>query len=184
MKLEATRTRYSAGGQFFHWLSALLVAVAWVLGQLRDDFERGEPRRIVDFVHVSSGQLIVALLALRIIWRFVEPPPPETGPAGSWADRAAKFAHILFYVLLIAAPAAGVVALFANGKPLPLFGLGEIASPWVKDKALEHSAKEVHEWLANGLIVLAALHASAALAHHFWLRDGVLKRMLPRWIAE
>jgi len=65
-----------------------------------------------------------------------------------------------------------------------LFGLGEIASPWVKDKALEHSAKEIHEWLANGLIVLAALHASAALAHHFRLRDGVLKRMLPRWIAE
>lgn len=185
MKLEAMRTRYSASAQFFHWLSALLVGVAWLLGQLRDDFERGEPRRIVDFVHVSSGQLIVALLALRIIWRFIEPPPqPEASPAGSLADRAAKFAHILLYVLLIAAPVAGVVTLFADGKPLPSFGLGEIASPWVKDKAFEHSAKEVHEWLANGLIVLAALHASAALAHHFRLRDGVLKRMLPRWIAE
>ena len=103
------------------------------------------------------GQLIVALLALRIIWRFIEPPPPpEASPAGPWADRAAKFAHVLLYVLLIAAPAAGVVTLFADGKPLPLFGLGEIASPWIKDKALEHSAKEVHEWLANGLIVLAA----------------------------
>ena len=67
MKLEAMRTRYSASAQFFHWLSALLVGVAWLLGQSRDDFERGESRRIVDFVHVSSGQLIVVLLALRII---------------------------------------------------------------------------------------------------------------------
>lgn len=184
MKPERMRGRYSASAQFFHWLSALLVGLAWLLGQLREDFERGEPRRIVDFVHVSSGQLIVALLALRIIWRFIAPPSPEASPAGPWADRAAKFAHIFLYVLLIAAPAAGVVTLFADGKPMPLFGLGEIASPWVKDKALEHSAKEIHEWLANGLIVLAALHASAALAHHFRLRDGVLKRMLPRWIAE
>jgi cytochrome b561 len=80
MKLEHLRCRYSATSQFFHWLSALLVELAWLLGQLRDDFERAEPRRIV---------------------------------------------------LLIAAPAAGVVTLFAEGKPLPLFGLREIASSWV-----------------------------------------------------
>ncbi|MGA9826080.1 MAG: cytochrome b/b6 domain-containing protein, partial [Methylocystis sp.] len=118
IKLEHMRGRYSASAQFFHWLSALLVGLAWLLGQLRDDFERGEPRRVVDFVHVSSGQLIVALLALRIIWRFIDPPSPEASPAGPWADRAAKFAHILLYVLLIAAPTAGVVTLFAEGKPL------------------------------------------------------------------
>ena len=80
MRPEAMRSRYSASAQFFHWVSALLVGVAWLLGQLRDDFERGEPRRIVDFVHVSSGQLIVALLALRIIWRFIDPPSPEASP--------------------------------------------------------------------------------------------------------
>ncbi len=45
MKLEHMRGRYSASAQFFHWLSALLVGLAWLLGQLRDDFERGEPRR-------------------------------------------------------------------------------------------------------------------------------------------
>jgi cytochrome b561 len=39
--------------------------------------------------------------------------------------------------------------------------------------------KEVHEWLANGLLAVAALHAAAALWHHFVRRDDVLTRMLP-----
>ena len=144
------RSRYSASAQFFHWLSAFLVGIAWLLGQLRDDFERGEPRRIVDFVHVSSGQLIVALLALRIIWRFIDPPSPEASPAGPWADRAAKFAHILLYVLLIAAPAAGVVTLFADGKPLPLFGLWRNRFPLGQGQGVrtfrQGSARVVGQW--------------------------------------
>jgi cytochrome b561 len=29
-------------------------------------------------------------------------------------------------------------------------------------------------------LILAGLHVAGALAHHFLLRDGVLRRMLPR----
>jgi cytochrome b561 len=38
--------------------------------------------------------------------------------------------------------------------------------------------KNVHEILGNALLVLVALHAAAALKHHFINRDGVLTRML------
>jgi cytochrome b561 len=172
---------YSAPARLFHWLSAALVGFAWALGQIRDQIPRGEPRHLTDLVHVTAGQTIVILLVLRILWRFVSPPPAKLPtPAGVWGDRAASLAQGLLYVLLLAAPIAGVVTLFADGKPFPLFGFGEIPSPWVKDKALEHAVKEVHEWLANGLIALAALHAGAALAHHFRLKDDTLRRMLPR----
>ncbi len=185
MNTKDANTRYSGAAQFFHWLSALLVASAWLLGQLRDEFASGEPRRVVDFLHISAGQLIVAVLALRLIWRFIAPPlPMAPTAAGVWGDRAAKLAHIFLYVLLLAVPIAGVVTLFADGKPLPLFRFGEILSPWIGDKAFEHKAKKIHEWLANGLIFLAALHAIAALAHHFHFRDGVLTRMTPKWIVR
>ena len=33
---------------------------------------------------------------------------------------------------------------------------------------------------ANTILILAGLHAAAALFHHYVLRDGVLHRMLPR----
>jgi cytochrome b561 len=37
----------------------------------------------------------------------------------------------------------------------------------------------VHELLANALLILAGLHACAALIHHYVFRDRTLVRMLP-----
>lgn len=171
---------YNATAQILHWGSVLLVAVAWLLGSFSDDLPKGSFRELGAFVHVSAGQLIVVLLLTRLIWRAVSPPPPmETTPLGKWADRSGGVMHFALYALLAAVPIAGVVTLFAGGDALLLFGLGEIPSPWSKDKAFEHDVKEVHETLANILVVLAFVHASAALAHHFYFRDRTLRRMLP-----
>ena len=41
----------------------------------------------------------------------------------------------------------------------------------------EDVAGVLHEWLAWGLIILAGLHALAALKHHFIDRDGLMSRM-------
>ena len=46
-------------------------------------------------------------------------------------------------------------------------------------RALRRSTAELHETLATALLILAGLHALVALAHHYILRDGVLRRMLP-----
>jgi len=60
-----------------------------------------------------------------------------------------------------------------------LFGLGSIPSPWAADRAFARSVTEMHELAANVLLALAALHAGAALAHHWLFHDRTLKRMLP-----
>jgi cytochrome b561 len=77
-------------------------------------------------------------------------------------------------------PAFGIALQFAQGHSLPLFGLGEIPSPWFADKAFAYSLKEVHEILANVLVILAVFHMAAALLHHFVFGDHTLRRMLPR----
>jgi cytochrome b561 len=81
--------------------------------------------------------------------------------------------------LLVAVPAFGIALQFARGHALPLFGLGEIPSPWIADKAFAHNIKEAHEVLANVLVILAAFHMAAALVHHFVFGDNTLRRMLP-----
>ncbi|HNH24100.1 MAG TPA: cytochrome b/b6 domain-containing protein, partial [Accumulibacter sp.] len=48
-----------------------------------------------------------------------------------------------------------------------------------KDKELGKTLEEVHEWLANGLLLLVLAHIGAALKHHLFDRDDVLSRMLP-----
>jgi cytochrome b561 len=180
MKLRNSPAAYGAAALAFHWMSALLVITSWLLGTLRDNIPKGGLRASADFVHISAGQLIVLLLIARLVWRAIDPPPAMVEVALSrWANGAAKLMHFLIYALLAAIPVVGVISLFAAGKPLPLFGLAEIASPWVKDRSFTHSMEEIHELLANILLALVLVHASAALFHHYYFKDATLSRMLP-----
>jgi hypothetical protein len=52
----------------------------------------------------------------------------------------------------------------------------------MRDSAFKHSAEEIHEYLAHGLLALAAVHAVAAIVHHHVYADNTLKPMLPRAI--
>ena len=48
-----------------------------------------------------------------------------------------------------------------------------------KNRSLYEALLTTHETLAVALAVVVTLHVAAALKHHFWLRDDVLRRMLP-----
>jgi cytochrome b561 len=120
----------------------------------------------------------VALLLVRVGWLLARPVPALATKLGQRIETLARIMQWLLYALMIAVPIAGVVLEFARGQPLPLFGLGEIASPWPRDRDFARSVREVHETLASTLLALAALHAAAALFHHFVLKDRTLLRML------
>ena len=63
---------------------------------------------------------------------------------------------------------------------------GDTLFQWIKvpawdpsNKELREQVEDLHALLANTVFFLALLHAGVALAHHYVLRDGVLRRMLP-----
>ena len=60
-----------------------------------------------------------------------------------------------------------------------LYLLGELPPVVGPDKLLAKKAMAAHELVACLLVALVALHAGAALFHHFVRRDNVLKAMLP-----
>jgi cytochrome b561 len=183
--LTNSPNRYGTVPQFLHWMTVVLVIIAWTLGTFGDDLPEGGDRATGLFIHVSAGLLILVALIMRLAWRVaVPPPPPEPNEFGRWlgafADPAALLAHYTLYALLIVVPVTGIVTQFARGEALPLFGLSEIPSPWIRDRAFAHSVKEIHEIAAHALVIVALFHASAALMHHFVFRDNTLIRMLPR----
>lgn len=169
---------YGAVAMTLHWAVVVLVICAWLTGQFGDVLPRGPQREAGEFVHVFLGIAILALVALRMFWRLAD-PPPEDAAIGRWSERAARAMHYVMYLLLVAVPLVGIAAQFARGHALQVLGLFEIASPWVADRNFAHTVKEVHEVLANGLLVLVGLHAAAALVHHYMLHDRTLVRMLP-----
>ena len=180
MQLANTPHAYGAIAKAFHWAVVVLVVVGWALGTFGEELPRGAGRDIAFFIHVSGGLLVLALFLPRIVWRAVDtPPPPEPMPLGRWAERLAAVAHYALYALVLAVPLAGIAAQLARGEALPVLGLFTIASPMTAVRATARLVKEVHEILANALLILALLHAAAALFHHWILRDRTLVRMLP-----
>jgi cytochrome b561 len=181
MQIRNSLRGYGIVAASAHWLTMLLVVAAWLLGTFGDALPRGPVRSAGVAVHISIGLAILALAVARLAWRrFDAPPLPLESPRlGRWATAAASLAHVGLYALLIVTPHVGVLLQFARGQALPIFGIVEIASPLAKDRDFAATVREIHETLGNGLMILAALHAAAAMAHHWILRDDTLGRMLP-----
>lgn len=183
MRFRNTNADYGAVSQALHWLTVVFVALAWLSGIAGEELPAGAQKSGL-FVHIFTGLAILALMAARLGWRGIDQMPSaeaadHASAMSRWLELAAHLAHVGLYVLLIAVPVIGIVLQFARGEPLPLFGLTEISSPWLKDRAFAHNVKELHEIAAHGLVLLAALHGSAAIAHHWIFRDRTLARMLP-----
>lgn len=175
---------YGPVAKALHWVTVLLVVIAWMLGTFGEELSEGAAQDFGLLTHIWIGLIILVVAVVRIPWRAANPPPKviptEFGRwLVEWTDPASRLMHYALYALLVVVPGFGIALQFAKGHALPLFGLGEIPSPWIADKAFAHNIKEVHEVLANVLVILAAFHMAAALVHHFVFGDNTLRRMLP-----
>lgn len=180
MQLANSEVRYGAVPQALHWLTALFVTCGFLLGQFGDALPKGYPRELGLLVHMTLGQSVLALLFARLLWRQVNPPPPpEATRFGRLIEIAARASHFTLYGLLLVVPLLGVIVQLKRGHDLPIFALWHVASPWPVDRSLARSILSLHGTLADALLILAGIHASAALVHHWIWRDRTLSRMLP-----
>jgi cytochrome b561 len=92
---------------------------------------------------------------------------------------AARATEYILYVLLLLQPALGLLNTNARGRRVDFYFLGELPPVVGLDKILAKQAMVAHELVAYLLVALVALHAAAALFHHFVRRDNVLNAMLP-----
>jgi cytochrome b561 len=165
-----------------HWCTAVLVGALWLIAQIIDDFPAGALRVDARSVHISLGLALAVVLAIRVTWR--------NGSAGALSpvrsgrmDRAAAIGHWSLYALAILAVILGIANALARGENIfNLFALPDLAHG---DREIRKLVGTLHGWVANALVILSVGHALLALFHHYILRDGVLRRMVPaRWFAR
>jgi len=170
-------TNYDGVAMALHWATAVLVFANFALAQTWDWFAK-PTRGLMEDTHMSFGVLLTAVIVARLVWRLIPGHQISSLEAG-WVRLASKGTHYLLYMLLVAEAALGFAFRWGAGRPMEFLGtgipplIGEMAKP------LRRELREFHEWIGWAIIVLALLHASAALYHHYVLKDRVLKRMLP-----
>jgi len=129
-------------------------------------------------LHKSIGILLFILSVFRIIWRLSISKPRKLAELSSREHALGLFMHRILYFLLICVMLFGYLISTADGRAVEVFGWFAIPASLHGIDKQEDIAGVIHLWLAIGLISLVALHAVAALKHHFYNKDRTLKRML------
>lgn len=161
----------------FHWLTLGLIAAQWILAQVIDDFAEGAPRVAARSTHILLGLVILAVVAGRIIWRGTQGRRLPAADRGS-LHVLAKATHWGMYALILVALLLGLLTAWTQGDSI--YGLFSIPAYDPANQDLGDQVAGVHGTIVTILLILAGVHASAALVHQYVWRDNLLRRMIPR----
>ncbi|HYL71873.1 MAG TPA: cytochrome b, partial [Candidatus Dormibacteraeota bacterium] len=189
MRASGQMTRYDSVAMTLHWMIAFLILLDFALAQSFSRFNPGDTLYLASAydLHMSTGASILALSVVRVAWRLTHrrPPWPHMGPV---LRGLAHSSHFLLYVFMLAAPLSGWLVLSLRHQATSVFGLFRwkwptlpaIATMSHADRQFWHDyALPLHTRLSYLGMCLLVLHVAAALYHHFWRRDDVLRHMLP-----
>lgn len=176
-ELPAPPEHYTRTAVALHWTIAGLIICGFTLGWVMTELAISPLKLRMYNWHKWVGITVLGLAAVRGIWRLAHTAPALL-PMPVWQRISAHGLHGLLYVFMFLQPLSGWAYSNAVGYPIVYLSLIPLPNLVSKDKALAHTLLEVHETVAWILAVALALHALAALKHHFMDRDGTLKRML------
>ena len=160
--------RYAKSQVVLHWVAALVIAVmllsgTFILANLPNTPDKVGMLRI----HMMMGVLVAALIVTRVVLGRMLPAPPATA-----SQTKAHLAQIVLNLAVLLMAASGSVLALQSGLFDVVFGSGTLPQDFKV-----FTARQVHGWVAKGVMALVALHVASALYRQFVLRDGLLARM-------
>ncbi len=175
----ATAESYDSVAKWLHWLIAAMIVLQFVLANLAEGAEESGSKfqqLVLLANHKSVGITILSLAIVRLVWRFMHPPPaPLAMP--TWQRRASNISHWSLYVLLILIPVSGWIISSAAAISVSWFNLFQLPDLVSANEVLQEVFEELHGAFAYLLLALAAVHLLAALKHTFVDRDGAIRRI-------
>jgi cytochrome b561 len=162
-KMNSRKSGYNGLQIVLHWTIAVLVLFQLLFGEsmttyvdaAADGHQLSPYEQTMGSAHYWVGFSVLLLVFVRLSVRLFVGAPKADSRMPKWMAFTSRATHALFYSLLVGAPVSGLLAFYVW--------------PWMGD---------IHGWAKPVFIVLIGIHASAALFHHFILKDAVLRRML------
>ena len=179
MTVRNTASTYAAVHIVLHSLTAVSVVGLFASGVWMVELTYYDPwYNRAPALHKAFGMVLIAVMVVRLLWRWDNGmPEPEPG-VRRWEARAAHLVHVVLYVGVFATAISGYLIATAKGEPVVVFDLFSVPATVHGLPRQEDVAGDFHTYLSYGLVGLAGLHAAAAVKHHLIDRDATLLRML------
>ena len=167
--------RFPFFSRLLHWLMAILVLAMLFIGIAM-------VASVTDYaglvaIHKPIGAAILVLVAIRLMNRLIDPPPPLPRWMPPWQRFVAHASHVVLYVLMFALPLVGWAMLSAADYPIALVGGLHLPPILAPDAKLYATLRNLHSALAYTLFAVVLVHLGAALMHALVYRDGVFQSM-------
>ncbi|MCD9147675.1 cytochrome b/b6 domain-containing protein [Pseudophaeobacter flagellatus] len=193
MSANNTFSSYGSITKSFHWLTALLLISAVLLGLVANDLAHqiespsfdGSPdvisRAVLLFsLHKTIGIAAFFTAVARIIWALSQPKPGLLHPENKPEALAAEVVHWLLYGAMVATPLTGWIHHAASTGFAPIWWPFGQDLPFVtKSESLSELFSMLHWMSSTTLQITFLLHVAGALKHVVIDRDSTLRRMLP-----
>lgn len=165
--------------KLLHWVGAILILLllghGWWMTHMA-----ARPERLAHYAgHAALGYDFLALLILRLLWRWTHAVPALPADLKSWERWSAHAGHFGLYLLMFASTLTGWVLAGTFRVPMmqDVFGLTLPKLLTIQDRAVRGMIEESHMLLSYLLAALIVLHIAGALRHHWIKHNDVLRRM-------
>ena len=103
MGLTNTTSTYGFISKFFHWIMALMLIAAWIMGLFHDDV--GSLKRTFIIAHYTLGISVFLLVGFRLAWRLLNPTPTHV-LKNKMLNIISNTTFAFFYSLMFLIPAS------------------------------------------------------------------------------
>ena len=184
MAIANTQHGYGALTKLFHWLIVVLFALQYVGANIMLNLGRGETMfgQNGGFYynwHKSLGLVALVIAILRLINRQVGQLPDWAPTLSTGEQRFIHRAEQLLYLSMLVMPISGYIYVMSGGFGVMLFGVWKMDNPIGKWEALAFATKWIHIIFSYALMAAIIGHLVVVLRHQFFIKDGLIKRMLP-----
>jgi cytochrome b561 len=178
--IRNTTSSWGSVARAFHWIIGLTILGMLAFGWWMNHIPARPDRFFYRSIHADIGYMLLVAMALRIIWRAINPTPALPKDTPRWQRVLAAISHGALYLITLVVIFLGWAHSGARpqgdyGSFFGLFHVPQFTSP---DKATADAFEDRHIFFAYVLLALIVVHLGAAAWHHFIKRDRVTMRMV------
>jgi len=177
--MQSSARRYDLFSVLLHWSIAVFIIALFASGLWMVDLGYYDDwYYLAPWWHKGIGVITAALIIIRWLWALCRQTPPDIKTIPRWQHHIARLAHAMLNLAVMVLFITGYLIVTAKGDSLSVFDWFSLPALLQDESGWSDFVGNLHLWAGWFIIGLAALHALAALKHHFFDKDATLKRML------